>query len=247
MDQIERDLKEARGIYPRAERVFLVNGDAFFLKVDKLKKIAGKIIEYFPECETITMYASIRNIKTKTDEELRLLKDIRINDLYVGVESGWNEVLARINKGHTVEEAKKQLQRLNDAGISHIANLMLGAAGKNKGLENARRTAAFLNETNPKLIWVGTLAVFEGTELFRGVEAGIFTQASEMEILLEEKELIENVQLQNVRFYGTHPTNTVPVSGMLPWDKRKMIDTIDMGIAQFGEGVLSNTFHRASL
>lgn len=124
---------------------------------------------------------------------------------------------------------------------------MPGVAGKNKGLENARLTAAFLTETKPKLIWVGRLAVFEGTRLFQEVEAGLFTRASEMEILAEEKELIKNIQLQNVRFYGVHPTNTVPVSGALPWDKKKMIDTIDKEIAQFDEGALSKTFHRASL
>jgi radical SAM superfamily enzyme YgiQ (UPF0313 family) len=247
MDQIEKDLQEARGIYPRAERVFLVNGDAFVLKADSLKRIAGKIAEYFPECKTITMYASIQNIRTKTEEELKELRAFKIDDLYVGVESGSDEVLAHINKGNTVEEASIQLQRLNDTRISHVALLMLGVAGRNKGLENARLTAAFINETRPKLVWIGTLAVFEGTQLLREAEAGVFARASELEILLEEKELIENIKLRNVPFYGVHPTNTVPVSGMLPWDKKKMIDMIDDGILHYGENALSNTFHRKAL
>ena len=247
IDQIEKDLKEAWQIYPRAERIFLVNGDAFVLKAETLRKIAGKISEYFPECKIITMYASVQNIRTKTDEELREIKASGIDDLYVGIESGSDEVLAHIKKGNTVEEARVQLQRLNNAGISHMALLMLGVAGKNKWHENARNTADFLNETDPKLIWVGTLAVFQGTRLFEEVESGLFTQASEMEILLEEKELIENIKLQNVPFYGVHPTNTVPVSGVLPWDKKKMIDTIDSGIARYGKDVLSNTFNRATL
>ena len=247
MDQIEKDLQEARGIYPRAERIFLVNGDAFVLKTERLKKIAKKIIAYFPECKTITMYASIKNIKAKTDEELKELRELRIDDLYVGVESGSDPVLEHINKGTSVEEAKKQLLRLRDAGIRHIANLMLGVAGKDRGLENARYTSDFLNKTEPRLIWVGTLAVFEGTKLFREVEAGLFIQASEKENLLEEKELINNIQLQNVSFYGVHPTNTVRVSGTLPRDKKSMIDEIDKGILYYGDEVLSKTFQRATL
>ena len=247
MDQIEEDLQEARGIYKKAERIFLVNGDAFVLKAKILGEIAERIRFYFPECQTITMYASIKDVKSKTDQELSDLKRLGINDLYVGVESGWEQVIARINKGHTIEEARHQLARLTNAGIDHIANLMLGVAGAGKGVENARFTATFLNETKPRLIWVGTLAIFEGTELHSDTAEGLFVPASEMEILEEEKELIRNIELENVRFYGVHPTNAVRVSGVLPRDRQRMIDGIDSGIADYGEEVLATTFHRASL
>ena len=247
MDQIEEDLQEARGIYAKAERIFLVNGDAFVLKAETLANIAERIRIYFPECRTITMYASIKDIRAKTDQELADLKRLGINDLYVGVESGWEQVLSRINKGHTVEEARHQLGRLHRAGINYIANLMLGVAGEGNGRENARLTAAFLNDTAPGLIWVGTLVIFEGTELYAETEQGVFVPASEMEILEEEKELIRNIELDNVRFYGVHPTNTVRVSGVLPRDKQTMIDAIDNGIEDYGEEVLATKFHRASL
>ena len=165
LNQIEEDLKEARAMYHKVERIFLVNGDAFVLKADYLKDIALKIKEYLPECKTITMYASIQNIKAKTDEELKELRALGINDLYVGVESGIDEVLLKINKGHNLKEAKEQLERLNKANINHAALLILGVAGKGHGEENAKATAKFLNETKPSLIWVGTLGVFEGTQL----------------------------------------------------------------------------------
>ena len=247
MDQIEADLQELRGIYPHSERIFLVNGDAFVLKTGRLREIAEKIKRIFPECRTISMYASIRNIKAKSDRELIELRNLGINDLYVGVESGWDKVLEHINKGHTVAEARHQLDRLNRAGIHHIANLMLGVAGLGNGLENARLTAAFLNQTGPGLIWVGTLAVFEGTELHAEMAPGTFIPATELEILEEEKALIDAIDLDDVRFYGVHPTNTVRVSGMLPQDKPKMIAAIDAGIERFGTRALSTAFARTSL
>jgi radical SAM superfamily enzyme YgiQ (UPF0313 family) len=37
IDQIEADLQEARELFPKAERIFLVNGDAFVLKAKFLK------------------------------------------------------------------------------------------------------------------------------------------------------------------------------------------------------------------
>lgn len=246
LEQIEEDLKEARSIYKNLERIFLVNGDAFVLKADYLKSIAIKIKEYFPECKTITMYASIQNIKAKTDEELRELRALGINELYVGVESGTEEVVAHINKGHTVEEAKKQLLRLNEANINHRALLMLGVAGKGMGEENAKATAKFLNETKPDLIWVGTLGVFEGTKMYEEVKEGTFVEASEMENLMELKTLINNIQLENVPFYCVHTTNVIPVLGMLPRDKKEMLEKIDLGIKNLGEEALSKTFKRTA-
>ena len=246
-NQVELDLQAARKIYSKAERIFLVNGDAFVLSARRLKEISQMIANYFPECKTITMYASIQNIQSKSDEDLRELKRCGINDLWVGIESGWNKVISDIKKGYTVEEAKTELARLNAAGINHMAGLMLGVAGRGKGLENAKYTAAFLNETKPKLIWAGTLGVFQGTPLWEEVEEGTFLPASEIEILQEEKALISSIDLEDISFYGIHPTNTFPVLGILPRDKEKMINTIDLGISETGEEVLSNSFQRDSL
>lgn len=247
INQIEKDLQEARLLYKNVERIFLVNGDAFVLSAKKLNIIAKLIHHYFPECNTITMYASIRNIQSKTDEELIELKRNGINDLWVGVESGWNEVVVNIKKGYTAEDAKKQLKRLNEIGINHMAGLMLGVAGQNKGLKNAEYTASFLNETQPKLIWAGTLGLFEGTPMTEDAKNGVFTPASELEILEEEMALISKINLLNIPFYGIHPTNSLPVSGIIPADKEKMIDIIVKGINKLGFETLSNHFKRNTL
>jgi len=246
-DQIERDLIEARDTYKNVERIFLVNGDAFVLSANRLKKIAEMIKKHFPECNTITMYASIQNIQSKSDKDLEELKKYGINDLWVGVESGWNQVVSDIKKGYTVEEAKTELKRLNNIGINYMAGLMLGVAGKNNGLENAIHTAHFLNETKPKLIWAGTLGLFEGTPMSNDAKKGLFLPASEIEILEEEKALIRSINLENVPFYGIHSTNTLPVVGTLTGDKQKMIDKIDEGISQLGIDTLSDSFQRDSL
>ena len=233
LEQIEDDLKEAKSIYGSIDRIFLVNGDASVLKADYLKAIALKIKKYFPECKTITMYASIQNIKAKTDEELKELRELGINDLYVGIESG-------------VEEAKKQLARLNKFNITHMALLMLGVAGKGNGERNAKQTAKLLNETKPGLIWVGTLGVFEGTKMHEEVKEGTFIEVSEMENLMELKTLINDIQLENVPFYCVHTTNVIPVLGMLHRDKEKMLEKINSGIKSLGEETLYKTFKRTT-
>ncbi len=98
MEEIEDNLIAAKKYYSNPKRIFLVNGDAFVLSARRLREISKLITKYFPSIETITMYASIRNIMDKTDEDLKDLKEnYKINDLYIGVESGHDEALEFLN------------------------------------------------------------------------------------------------------------------------------------------------------
>ncbi|ACL04704.1 Radical SAM domain protein [Desulfatibacillum aliphaticivorans] len=239
MEEIESDLQEARGIYPKAERVFLVNGDAFVLKADALKAIAEKILEYFPECRNIGMYASIKNIRNKTDAELAELRKLKINDFHVGVESGMDSVLEHLKKGHTVKDAVHHLNRLTNAGIQYATSLMLGAAGAGKGAENAEKTADLLNQVRPSLIWLGTMGVFKTVPLYQDILSGSFTLPTELEVLEEEKALIKSIAHDDVLLQANHPTNLVSMFGRLPRDREKMIDHINAAIAHYGEDALS--------
>lgn len=247
IEQIEEDLQEAKRTYGTLTRIFLVNGDAFALRAGKLKTIAEKIIEYFPEMETITMYASIRNIKSKTDEELRELQDLRINDLWIGLESGSDEVIQHMNKGFTLQQAYKQLDRLNTIGIRHNSIFMLGAAGRGKGIQNAIDTATLINRAKPCLVGVTTLGFFDGSKLSEEVAENIFIPATELEILEEEKKLIELIEVDNIPFYGSHPINAAYVAGMLPHDKEDMIATINDSIEAADESFLNSSAMRSTL
>jgi radical SAM superfamily enzyme len=247
LDQITSDIKEIKYIFPKVPRIFLVNGDAFVLSANQLKNIAQCIIEYLPECQTIAMYASIRNIISKSDDELKMLKDLSINDLYVGIETGHKKALEYIEKGHSLIEAREQLERLNRVGIAHIDHVMLGVAGSGNGIANAQQTADFLNQSHPKMVWIGTTGIFEGAPLYREVQTGRFTPATELEMLEEEKELIRLIRLSHIPVYGTHPSNTIKVFGKLPKDREKMINIIDDGIKTIGRQKLTKAFQRCTL
>lgn len=247
MDQIEKDLKEAKATYGSLDRIFLVNGDAFVLSYAKLKPIAEKIHEYFPEMKTITMYASVRNIMGKTDEELKELRDLGVNDLWVGVETGNEEALGRLNKGFTLDDTYEQLRRLKDAGMDYNCILMFGTSGSGRGIENAIDTAKLVNETKPILLGVTSLGFFPGSELTREVEEGRFDPATELEILEEEKKLIELVDVDDVFFFGAHPINTININGRLPRDKEYLMNAIDHIIATTDKAFLNSVPQRSSL
>ena len=226
LEQIEEDLAEARQYVPNVTRVFLENGDPFALSADRLEQIAVMIHAYLPRVETIAMYASIKNVIGKSDEELRRLRKLGINELNIGVESGLDEALAYMNKGYTAAQAKYELNRLKSAGIDYGANIILGCAGPERRHENAAATAALLNETKPYLIFTGTIHSDPGCPLYEDMQSGRFVESTFGEYLDEEEELLERLDLTDCYLFGLHPSNIVTMHGNLPEDKAAMLELV---------------------
>ena len=226
LDQIEEDLAEARQYVTNVTRVFLENGDPFALSADRLEQIAVMIHAYLPRVETIAMYASIKNVIGKSDEELRRLRNLGINELNIGVESGLDEALVYMNKGYTSDQAKHELNRLKSAGIDYGANIILGCAGPERRHENAVATAALLNETKPYLIFTGTIHSDPGCPLYEDMQSGRFVESTFGEYLDEEEELLELLDLTDCYLFGLHPSNIVTMHGNIPEDKAAMLALI---------------------
>lgn len=228
ISEIIDDLEEAYIKYPDTERVYLLNGDPFVLSFEKLREIALLIRKYLPKCETITMYASIDSVKNKTVEQLKELRSLGINELYFGIETGHNETLASINKGNTAEDSLEQLKKLNEANMDFLSIIMYGVAGKGKGVENAVATAKLLNEVKTMAIGPMNLNVMAGTPLFEQVQRGEFTEADDLEKLIELKTLIENLDVKNNTFFTCmHISNLVSLNGYLPQDKETFLKSLN--------------------
>jgi len=250
-DIVIENLKEAKkicDIYGRPHRrMFLADGDVFSLSTQKLKEKINLIKQYHPEVETFSMYAAIRNLKHKTDEELVALRELGVNDLYIGYECGLDDVLLSMNKGHTVAEAIEQAQRLAKAGIDHSALIILGLAGKGRGEENALAVADLINKAKPKMTRLATLSVFPGTELEKDVEEGKFVLAGEKEILTEERIIIENIQMPDMHLWACHITNSVRLEGYIGRDRDWMVAKLNRNIDSMNEDVFAKTFKRTQL
>jgi len=225
-EQVEADIDEASHLYGDATRVFLENGDAFVLSADRLTKIAESIHAKLPKVETITMYASILNIRSKTDAELRRLRELGVNEMNIGVESGLDEALALMNKNYTAKEARDELLRLKAAGFDYGLNVILGAAGAKHRLENAEATAELLNATQPYLIFTSTLHADPGCPLYEDMRNGAFVEPTFGEYLEEEEALLNRLMLEDTYFFGAHPSNVLPMRGILPRDKEAMLNAV---------------------
>ena len=226
MEEVQADLEEAARYCPAVRRVFLEHGDAFVLSADRLLKIAEAVHRALPRVETIAMYASIQNIKAKTDEELAKLRAAGINDLNIGVESGLDEALAYMNKGHTAGEARTQLLRLTQAGMEYTFNAILGCGGADRYIENADATADLINAVQPHLLFIGSLHAQKGCRLYEDLRTGVFRECTIGQLLEEQERLIRRLDLKDTYYFGSHPSNLVPMQGRLPDQKQDMLEVL---------------------
>lgn len=243
---IEEDLQELAATNPNINRVFLVNGEPFILSTEKLVEIGKLIGKYLPKIDTITCYASVKSLKNKSVEDLKLLRSLHFNQLHVGLESAYDPALLQMNKGFNQEEAYVNLRKLQEAEIEWDAIVMLGVAGKGKGKEHIAQTSALLNEFPPYLLSIMTTYVSSGTALEIMRNNGEFVECTEGEMILEEIDLLEQVNVEDAYFFGGHSYNLIPVNAPLS-RKAEIIDHLRKKYASFSKKTLNSAVQRANI
>ena len=191
-EQIEAEMQRVAAAGGNPKTVFLGDGNAFGLETDHLLWIIERIHHYFPGCEAVNMDATVTNISQKSDEELKALYDAGVRNLYLGIESGLDDVLAFMKKDHNLQQAYEQIGRMQKAGLIFNAHMMTGIAGKGRGIENAEATAEFFNRTKPAKIINFSIFHHRRSPLYREIEAGRYEPADEQENLREEKRLLDH-------------------------------------------------------
>lgn len=211
LESIEAELVRISEAGGKPERIMLGDGNPLWLPFDCLKQIIEMIERRLPSCTAVASDASIQAIERKTDAELAWLADHGLRMLYVGVESGLDDVLEFIHKDHDNTQAREQIARLHRAGIDFSAHIMTGVAGAGRGIENARATAALLNELRP--VHICNFSIYLGplTELGLLEEDGLFEQAAPLENLLEMRELVSLLDVPETElFFEGYYTTYLP-------------------------------------
>ena len=233
MEQIEAELARVRNLGGNPMRVFLGDGNAFGLDTDRLLKITDLIHRYFPDCSAINMDATVTNIQAKSQEELQALRAAGVCHLYLGIESGLDDVLRRMGKDHNLDQAYRQIDRIQSAGFIFDAHIMTGIAGHGRGAENAAATAEFFNRTKPRRIINFSLFLFHSAPLYQEAQAKTFVPATELENLQEERLLLERLTAEEpLEYDGFHDRIEFRVRGTLPGDREKMLARLEQAIEQ---------------
>lgn len=238
LSEFEEDLAEIKSYQPNARRLFLTGANPFALSYKKLKPYILTVRDYLIKCQTIAMFASIRDIKNKEVWQLRKLRAMGVNGLSIGAESGDDDTLTLAGKGYTSQDILEQCRKLDESGIEYYFVYMTGLAGKGHGYKNAVNSARLFNQLNPYFISVDSLTLFPDTELYRMAKAGEFAPAGEKERLMELQVFVQNLQLRT-HLFANSISNFHPISAYLPKEREAVIHEIQHILNHYSEAEMA--------
>ncbi len=206
-----------------ANRIFLADGDVMLRPFEQLKDILTILNKRFPRLARIGVYANGSSIAAKSDEELRTLRSLKLHTLYMGLESGDEEILKRCNKGETADKMVDAARRAQDCRLRISVMILIGLGGQEHSIEHARHTAETVNRMQPRLLSALRVIPVEGTELNAEILNGQFRQLTEDEAIKELIDLISQLEMKSTVFRANHRSNVVPLEGRLPHDKEQLL------------------------
>jgi radical SAM superfamily enzyme YgiQ (UPF0313 family) len=228
-DEILEDIEIGGRQYGKGvDKIFLLDSNAMVIKTPELLRIVKKCYGTFPNLKQVACYACCEDILRKTDEELLELRKAGLNLVFVGLESGDQEVLNLINKGVTIENQIEAVVKANKAGIQTSVTVILGLGGKRLSTQHAVNTGKTATKMNPSFFAALTLMVVPGTVLDDMIKRGEFELVTDpLDVLKEVELMVKNIDAPGpVVFRTNHASNYLPLRGILPMDKERLLNTI---------------------
>ena len=231
IEDVFQDIEQARRYYPYVESIFLIDGNVMTARTDYLLKVFDKLRSTFPESKKISLYSGLNDFRRKTTTELKELVDAGLSMAYCGLESGDPVVLEKIKKRMTAEQALEGMAMAKEAGIEILLSFIFGLGGRDRSKEHIEATTALLNKLNPEQIAPMALAVQPGTELEKEVQRGEFVMPTELQVLQEEKHLLENLNIDTF-YWGDHGNNLIQHKGFLLDSRQFFLNNVNQAIQQ---------------
>jgi hypothetical protein len=202
----------------------------------RLRSILELIRESLPTVSRVSSYCLPRNVRSKSVEDLASLCALGLRTLYVGCESGDDEVLRCVQKGETRESSVEALRKLQAAGLKTSVMILHGLGGRALSAQHVRGSAQLILEAPPH--YLSTLVVSFPLGLDR--HASGFEPLSPSELLGEQRGLLEALEglvppmgSRGTIFRSDHASNYLPLKGNLPRDRGRLLD--ELSAAQRGE------------
>ncbi len=242
-DVIFEDIEFAREYCTRQNRLFICDGDAMIVPQKRLVKILKRIKDRLPLVKRVGLYANTKGIGMKTDEQLKELNKLGVTLVYMGLESGDDQILKDIRKGANSAKMIKMGKRIKKAGMQLSVTVLVGLGEKLKSRQHAQETGRVLSAIDPDFVGALSLMLVPGTELNDQYEKGEFELLSPEDMLEELGLMISSTNLTNGLFHANHASNYLPIRAKLPQEKEKTLELISQALK--GKVELKPEFMRA--
>ena len=229
-EDVFADLDWARRHYRRVEKIFLCDGDALCLSMERLCAILDRCRELFPECRSVNVYGNAKDVLAKGADNLRTLYEKGVRIIYIGAESGSDRVLEYVNKGSTRDDMAQAIRLIESSGISASVTFISGLGGREMLEEHAIESGKLVSETAPAYFSLLTLTLTPEMPLYAKARSGAFSPLGTAEVIRETELFFENIELpETVRcvFRSNHVSNALPLRGTLPADKGAILATLE--------------------
>jgi len=233
LEEVREDLEVARTMWGEPGSVFLADGNTIAMRTDDLVQVLDYVREAFPRVERISCYGGARFIRGRKVSDLARLAGHGLSIVYMGLESGDDEILEMVGKGATAEDYVRAAEKVRAAGIKLSTYVLAGLGGRARTREHAINSAKTLNRMKPDFVRIRTLALLPGFPMSEMLASGEleFEECTGREIAEETKLLLENLDIET-EFLSDHISNYLPVFGHLQRDKQAMLDAIDKVLSQ---------------
>jgi len=242
-DVIFEDIEFARQHCRRQNRLFICDGDAMIVPQKRLVKILNQIRKQLPWVERVGIYANTKGIGMKSDEQLKELKGLGVKLVYMGLESGDDQILKEIRKGADSDRMIKMGKRIIESGMQLSVTVLVGLGGKERSKSHAMETGRVLSAIDPDFVGALSLMLVPGTELNDQFQKGEFALINPEEMLEELGLMISSTNLSNGLFHANHASNYLPIRAKLPDEKEETLELISQALQ--GNVELKPEFMRA--
>lgn len=224
--EMEQDVRSCQVACSDTRRIFLADGDALAVPFPDLLALFSLLRSSFPKLQRIGMYANAKNILGKSTEELRQLRDAGLGILYLGIESGDDNLLLWMKKGVTAAEMAEAGRRVKSAGIKLSVTVLLGIGGIDRSAEHAQETGKLLSVIDPDYVGALTTMVVKGTPLYDLQQQGKFMLPLAFATLSELAEMLSHTEMTRGLFFANHASNYLPVRVRMPSERDKVVEMI---------------------
>ena len=217
-----------------SQAIFLQDANTMVLRPEWLIEIVSYVRQRLPEIQRITSYGRANTLSRISDEDFKAIRQAGLDRIHSGYESGSDKVLELICKGATQEEEIIGGRKVKNAGIELSIYFMPGVGGRELSEDNAVETAKVINEVDPDFVRLRTFVLRTGSLMEEVRDSGRYTEGTDMEKLLEIRNLISHIDPKRAhgKITSDHIINLLQeVSGYMDQDIPWMLSYIDSYLA----------------